>query len=374
MAIALGSLETAYRRLVYAARLPAPIQHPEPGFGSLEVSWELAPPEEPLSVALKPKLGAGFESAGLVCRSGVVTTDRRSVERNAHLCIGEAIAARLDAAESPRSRRAYAEALWWELGTPSEVDLGDVMRANAHPHRAAVGRDEVDEAATTALLFAYLEQTLGTPTPFGLITGLFALSGQPRVPGSTRYPNEPDWLDVLRASLGDDRADFAHRLGAFAAARAQLGTSDGPLANLAWAGSLARITPDWSLRVSSLPRRVASIKPILPLGVVAVQIDIDVPTQDLALALRVDWETPVPFAWTALKLDAASREIGRIDLAFEPRVTSAEKRIVALDGTRSLLVLGTNLGGIDATHLLDPDHAPFEAHGCTVYVVQLPSS
>jgi hypothetical protein len=100
-------------------------------------------------------------------------------------------------------------------------------------------------------------------------------------------------------------------------------------------------------------------------------VDIDVPAKDLSLALRVEWENPVPFAWTVVKIDAQGHELGRMDLAFEPRTHFAEKHVTALEETRTLLILGTNLGGVDATHLLDPDYAPFEPHGCTVYVVRM---
>ena len=373
LAAALSALEIGYRRLVYAARLPEPERRWDPNSGSPAVTWELRPTPGPLTVDLVPAQNRAFDSASVVCRSGVadVALAAANYEREAAFCIGEAIAARLDPAESPRSRRAYAAGLWWEVGQPNGSDLVEVVRANAEAHQAAVGRDELDAAASTALFFEYIEQTLGTEVPYGLVTGLFALSGRTQRADGPRTLNEPDWLDVLRGSLSDDRVDFAHRVNAFAAARAQLGSSAGPLGRLAWAGTFARIVPDWNLRVSSLPRRVANKMPIGPLGMVAVRIDIDVPTNDLSLAVHVEWEGPGPFSWTAVKLDAQEQETGRLDFAFEPRVTNAEKRIVALDGVRSLLILGVNLGGIDATHLLDPDHAPFEPHGCTVYVVRI---
>lgn len=368
---ALEALESAYRRLVYAARLPAPVRAWDPDFGSPALTWELVSGAGALSVELSPHIGSAFDSAAVLCRSGVADGDPRQLERDAFLCVGEAIAARLDAAESPRSRRAYAETLWWELGQPGVADISAISLANAHANRATVGREDIEQATSTALLFEYLERSLGTATSLGLVTGLFALSSQPRRPGLGRVSNEPDWLDVLRASLGDDRTEFAHRMNEFAAARALVGRSDGPLGSLAWVANFARIVPDWELRVSSLPRRVASRNPVAPLGLVAVRVDVDVPTKDLSLAFQVEWEGPVPFTWTIVKLDAAGSEMGRIDFAFEPRVTNAEKRIVALEGVRSLLVLGVNLGGIDATHLLDPDHAPFEPHGCTLYVVRI---
>ncbi|HEY5960375.1 MAG TPA: hypothetical protein VIV60_27665 [Polyangiaceae bacterium] len=372
--VALSSLEQAYRRLVIAADLPAPLRRWDPSHGSPAVTWKLLDDDSSMQTEHWPIGGSAFESEALVCRSGVATANDATLEREAYLCIGEAIAMRLDAAESPRSRSAFAKALWWEFGRPGAADTFEIERVNAQPYRAAVGRDERAEAASTAQLFEYLEHSLGTAAPFALVTGLFAVSGQPRTKvtkANARYVNEPDWLDVIRESLEDNRADFAHRVNAFAAARAQLGNPDGPLGHLAWAGKAAKLRADWDIRVSSLPRRVASNQPIEPLGSMLVRLDVDVPTKDLSLAIHVEWEPPVPFTWAAVKLDAQGNEMGRIDFAYEPRVTTAEKRIMALDGTRTLLILGTNLGGIDAAHLLDPDHAPFEPHGCTVYVVKL---
>lgn len=363
--LALAALEQAYRRLVYAAGLPQPLtQHQA-------LLWQLEAQQTPFSTLLTPARGSAFEQASLVCRSGVTT----SMTRNAWLCVGEAIAARLDAAESPRSRRAYAVSLAWQYASPTEYDASvdrlALTRGNQQPESSLVGREEVAAAPTTALFLSYLEQSLGNRDASSLVTGLFALSAQPSTPESLRYNNEPDWLDVLRASLGDSRNEYAQHLNAFAAARAQLPFGRGPLANAPWLGDMATLSSAWVLKASSLPRRVAARRPIEPLGLVAVRIDLDVPTKDLVLALRVEWETPVPFSWTVVKLDANNEEQGRLDLTFEPRVTAAEKHITALDNTKSLLVLGTNLGDLDATHLLEPDHSPFEPHGCTVYVVKL---
>lgn len=371
MAEALLALETAYRHIVYAARLPFPIARSEGLGGSIAITWVLRADQTPLEVHLRAHHLTPFEAASVVCLSGADHGTVQGVERDAFLCVAEAVAARLDAAESARSRRAYAEALWWEIGRPTLVDVSAIARANAEPYRASVGRDEVHEATSTALFFEYLERTLGTEVPFGLVTGLFALSGQLRRSETPRYQNEPDWLDVLRATLGDDHSELSHRINAYAAARAQLGKPVGPLANLAFMGEFGRIRPDWELRVSTLPRRVASSRPLLPLGMLAIRVDIDVPSSELALAVKVEWESPAAFSWTVAKFDEADQELGRLDLAFEYGASSAEKRLVSLDGVRSLLILGTNLGGIDATHLLDPDHAPFEPHGCTVYVVRL---
>jgi hypothetical protein len=307
--------------------------------------------------------------------NAATATQNTELERAAWLCVAESIAVRLDAAEGAAARRAYAEAVLLRLAEPNTIwddeERSRAARAIAITQRSLVGRDDASPPMATALFFEYLENTLGTATPAGLLTGLYAISSQPRKPETSRFVNEPDWLDALRESMGESQVEFANRINAFASARAQLGKPTGPLQNYAWLGQLAPLTYDWVLPVSTLPRRVASVRPIEPLGFVAVRIDIDVPAKDLTLALRVEWESPVPFTWTVVKIDAEGREQGRLDFAFEPRVSFAEKHITALDETRSLLVLGTNLGGIDATHLLDPDHAPFEPHGCTVYAVRM---
>ena len=123
--------------------------------------------------------------------------------------------------------------------------------------------------------------------------------------------------------------------------------------------------------VSSLPRRIAPTFPLAPLGMVAVRVPIDQPLDHQMLGLQVAWEPPSAFVWTVLKLGPGDREMGRIDLAYQQRATMAEQRLVLDPKVESLLILGINLGGIDLVHPPDPDHAPFEAHGCTVYLARL---
>jgi hypothetical protein len=348
------------------------------------------------STELVTDLGASFERAGLVCRFGVTTTTARTrvpsasrqapsidldpnaiatrdaLRRATWHCVGEAIAARLDAAEGPVTRRAYGQALAWQLATPAEYpadpDRAMLVRANAQPSLGLSSGTTTLDGSLLALFYSYLDFSLGSQQPLGLPTGLLAMSAQPRVPETTRFQNEPDWLDVLRDSLGDSQLEFARQLNAFALARTRMGHGDGALSPLHWLTALAPLVPDWVLPISTLPRKVASLYPIQPLGLVVVRVDLDRPAPKPKYALHVEWEGPGPFTWTVVKLDEQTRVLGRMDLAFEPRTTTAEKRLDEFGATGALLVLGTNLGGIDATHLLDPDRAPFEPHGCTIYV------
>ena len=128
---------------------------------------------------------------------------------------------------------------------------------------------------------------------------------------------------------------------------------------------------DWIIKASSLPRRVAPPLPLQPWGSVYVRLDLDVPKDKLQLGVKIDWEGPVQMRWQVARLDQAGNEFGRIDIAFEEHGTEIERRLTALEGTRSLLIVGTNLGGVDLAHPFDPDHEPFEPHGCTVYIGKL---
>ncbi|MGC4065681.1 MAG: hypothetical protein QM784_13740 [Polyangiaceae bacterium] len=403
---ALSFLEHAYRRAVYGASLPAPLTTEHPLVFRLvprdternaSAHGSAADADVELATELVTDLGAAFERAGMVCRFGVTTAPERTrahsanhrdsnesgddetaianrdaLRRAAWHCVGEAIAARLDAAEGPTTRRAYAQALAWELATPSEYpadpDRALLVRANAQPSLGISSGNPTYDASALALLYSYLDFSLGSPQPLGLPTGLLAMSAQPRTAETARFQNEPDWLDVLRDSLGDSQLELARQLNAFALARSRMGHGDGALSPLHWLTALAPLVPDWELPLNTLPRKVASLYPIQPLGFIAVRVELDHHNTSIHYALRADWESPSPFTWTVVKLDAQTQVLGRMDLAFEPRATAAEKQLEEFGATTALLVLGTNLGGLDTTHLLDPDRAPFEPHGCTVYV------
>jgi len=364
---ALAALEAAWKHLVIALGLSEPLSSDagEP------LTWILEPTDRSMmSVALHPRLGRPFDSASVVCRSGA-KNPRLDLERDAHLCVGEGIAARLDAGETPRNRRAYALSLWWSLGSPRDLDVQDIADSAHRDWQSALGRDDLENAPLTALVFEYFDRVRGTAAIDATQTGVFALSAQHSDPSAPRYQNHPDVFDVLRRSLDDDHAKLAQMWRSWAVARVLLAGDTGALARLGWVGDLGRLEPAWTLPVSSLPRRVAPAYPLAPLGMTAVRVLVDQPLDHQTLGLRVTWEPPSSFVWTVLKLGPDDREIGRVDLAYQQRATLAEQRLVLDPKVRSLLVLGINLGGVDLAHPSDPDHAPFEPHGCTVYLARL---
>jgi hypothetical protein len=359
---ALAMLELAYDRFVLAARLPAPLVSD----AGQPLTWRLTPTDEPLSVSLVPRLAAPFDAAAVVCRSGTET----ELERTAHLCVGEAIAARLDAGETPEVRRSYALALWWTLGKLTRSDEAALVRAQSNPQAPVFSREDLRFTGTSALFFEYMSEKYGTKALAAVPTAMLALSAQKTAAGTWRYENSPDVTDVVRATFDDREGVWATRLLEFAFMRAQVNRQQA-LLPLAWLGEVATPRTEWALKASSLPRRVAPALPVLPWGSLYVRLELDVPTEKLDLGVKIEWEAPIAMRWQIAKLDEHGNEIGRIDIAFEQRGTEIERRVMALEGVSSLLIAGTNLGGVDLAHPFDPDHEPFEAHGCTVYIGKL---
>lgn len=360
---ALTKLDAAYDQLVVALGLPEPRRSD----AGRAVTWHLTATHNPLTVSLEPNLSAGFDTASVVCRSGA----EPNLTRSAYLCMGEAIAARLDPAETPEVRRAYALYLWWMLGEFTSEDVNGLSRVQSNPHAAVLTRDKLAQAPATALLFEYLDRSFGTESYGALPTGMLALSAARTPADATRYLNQPDVADVLRATFDDEAPVWAHHVLDFSIARDLAFEGKNALLPLSVLGDLVRPRIDWTFKVSSLPRRVAPAYPLEPWGSVYVQIDIDVPTEKLEIGIKTEWEAPVSMVWKIVKLDEKGEELGRIDVAFEQRGTEIERRIVTLENTRRLLIVGTNLGGVDLAHPFDPDHEPFEPHGCTIYVGRL---
>lgn len=360
---ALTKLDAAYDGLVLALGLPEPRRSD----AGRALTWRITAANEPLAVHLEPNLGAGFDTASVVCRSGAGP----DLTRLAHLCVGEAIAARLDPAETPEIRRAYALNLWWTLGEFTPRDVNGLARVQSNPQAPLMARDDLSQAPASALLFEYLDRRFGNESMAALPTGMLALSAARTPAQAPRYVNQPDAADVLRATFDDELPVWAHHVLDFAVARDLAFGGKDALLPLSILGDVVRPRIDWIIKASSLPRRVAPAYPLMPWGSVYVQIDLDVPTDKLELGVKAEWEPPVSMVWKILKLDDKGQEIGRVDVAFEQRGIEIERRVVTLEGTRSLLIVGTNLGGVDLAHPFDPDHEPFEPHGCTIYVGRL---
>jgi hypothetical protein len=367
---ALQALELAYEKLVLASKLPAPLPDDARG-GSDALDWYLIGDGSELAAERDAvRLGA-LDRAAAFCVSGT-SDDQLSLERNATLCIGEAIAKRLDPGEAPAIQRAFATELWWLTGSIGSLDVQAVDDAQAQPERAIAGRS-AEFSAAAALLFEFLESARSSQPAAGLVTSLLSAAASSTPSGALAWNNEPDVFDVLRHSLDEDTGKVATLLSEYAVSRAFLGDRDDgthpPF--LEWAGAFARPRYDWTIKFSSLPRRVRASRPIEPSGIELIWVDLDEVPIGVSLGFESEWEAPVSFKWRLISLDDQGREMARVDVPFQERGRSSEGRVVNLTGVRAVLAIGINMGGVDLAHPFDPDQDPFEAASCTAYFARM---
>lgn len=370
--VALAAFERAYERTVLALRLPAPLADRGAG-GSDALDWYVGATGAPLSVEQEALTPGQMDAAPVFCRGTLA--GEALLERQASLCVGEALASSLDAGEGPDARRALALELWWITGAKTSLDVQAVDDAQAHPERALATDGEVGLAAAGrfALLLEMLETTRSAASPGVLAASLFSAAGSRTPAGAARYANEPDVFDVLRHSVDEDTTRYADLLVDFALRRSLAGDRDDGtrFPALAFAGAFARPQFDWVIPFSSLPRRLLSGRPIAQSGAELIWLEMDEAPIGVTIGFRAEWEAPVAFQWRILVLDAEGRELRRMNITFQERATSAEGRVLRVDGAKAMIIAGVNLGGVDLTHPFDPDITPFEPSACTVYLAAM---
>jgi hypothetical protein len=231
-------------------------------------------------------------------------------------------------------------------------------------------RDKYSDGA--ALFYQYVDKNLGTSSPGTLPLSLVAVSRSVSPRGRTTWRNEPDVMDALGQAFSGPQqlSDF---ILSFALARAFVGSRDDGLRapELLWTGDAGRVRFDWVVKASSLPRRVAPLRPLEPLGSAYILVELDRVSLNASLGVRAEWEAPVNFRWTIVALDAAGHTLKRYDFPYVENATQVERSIVDYQGADALLIVGTNLGGVSLSHPFDPDHQPCEPHGFTVYLAEL---
>lgn len=389
---ALAHLERAYEDLVWLDGLPAPRRDAALGGGD-ELDWYLGSPAagiasspEPLeealgspptpsdfAVHLEPRPSRGFDRAAAFCVGG-----ETQLSRAAHLCVGEASVASLSPAHAPHVRRAYATHLWWQRDEPELRDQLTLARLQDTPERGVLWRLRNDRSEGAALWFDHLDR-LGTtlagprpgssPTRSRPSTAALHLAATRTPAGALRWQAEPDVLDVLRSSLGSSRERVARHWDGFARSRFTVGRPALAAGWLPWAEAAARVEPRWHVRTSSLPRNLALPRPLTPTGSSYLLLELDRPLP--SVALRGTCEAPVSYVWSVTRYDAQWRRSSTLLVPFQERRRIVEQRITELDGVAHLLVTVTNVGGVDLAHPFDPDHEPFEPHGCSVYLAAL---
>jgi hypothetical protein len=368
---ALDALEIAYERVILVLGLPAPRGDDGAG-GSDALDWYLTAEPE-LLVQQEPLVPGRMDSAAVFCQGGLAAGELE--RRQASLCVGRALANALDAGEGADAQRALALQLWWITGAKTSLDVQVIDDAQRRPEQALAHDPAVpgDASGRFALLLEMLETTRSVAGPGVLSASLFSAAGSRTPVSAARFDNEPDVFDVLRHSVEEDSTRYADLLVDFSLRRALTGDRDDGtrLPTLSFAGSFARAHYDWVIPFSSLPRRVLSGRPIAQSGAELIWVDLDEAPLGAALGLRVEWEAPVAFKWRILLIDAEGREVRRMDVTFQERGSSADARVLRLDGAKAAIVAGVNLGGVELAHPFDPDVAPFEPAACTIYLVAM---
>jgi hypothetical protein len=367
---ALSALEWAYDTAVFALGLPEPLADDGAG-GTDALDAYLVGPDGELAVEAERLLLTPFTSAPAYCVLPV--SDEALLRRAATQCVGEAVALALDASEPPHLRRAFATSLWWAVGSPTSLDVQALDDVQSHPELAIATRELGPTSEGAALFFTYLERARSAGSPGQLSAALFSAAASNAADAAWTFRNEPDLFDVLRHSLEEDPARMGALMVDLSVTRAFLGQrEDGQhLPELAWGGSFGRARFDWVVPFSSLPRRVAIQPPVDSTGTALVWMELDEVPIGSALAMRAEWEAPVSFQWQLVKISATGAELGRVDVPFQQRGREAEARVTGLEEAAAVLVVGTNLEGIELAHPFDPDVSPFEPHGLTIYFARL---
>ena len=233
------------------------------------------------------------------------------------------------------------------------------------PWRGRRPREDAEFARGASLFYWWLDASFGNG-PGELVRAIWALSPTMTPYGSERWVDEPDGMDVLRESFKDvitSGSRVEDLFAEFGTTRALLGPRDDgaelPEARPLGAALAPRI--DWAIDWPTTPRRLASPVGVAPTGSAYVLVHRAGAPSGSRLRLEAAWEQHAAIRWTAVKLDAAGRELGRIPVAAPPRATEAQGTIADLDATDSLLVVATNVG--DPYEPLDPDDESFEPHG-----------
>jgi hypothetical protein len=363
----LSELERAHYLLTRVVGLPTPLSDDDRGGGPALDTYLTAHGAGVRTEVDAWELAASADRASAYC---VASAHEPIVSRAATLCVAEAIALRLEAAETPFSRRALATDLWLAVGDPTVEDVRAVDDFQSHPELATIGRERSRHAEGSALWLEYLNSTRGGGDPASVALAAFILSSGAKSATDLRVNNEPDTMDVLRTTFGAAPSDFARLLGDFAVRRAFVGSRDahGFFPELRWTSDAGRVRFEWSVPFSSLPRTLAPSRPVEPTGSTYLWVSLDGVPPRGGLAFVADWEPPVAFKWTLTVVAPDGTVLHTIDVPFLERGTHVERTLSDLDGGAGVLISGTNLGGIGPTYPFDPDFEPFEPHSYAVYL------
>lgn len=356
----LADLERAFEEVSWGASFPRDdVTFERP------LIWDLEGDRATLDLVVRRSPSRSFDRGRALCVGGAPHLD------TARRCVMAALTSAIAPATAPWLRDGHA-AKWAEaLGSSPEASAARV-NSWLHPEVGVLtntkrvddlqGRPSVFVSELRSVrFFDYLESRARA----GLgEAGFLALTlATTRTPsGQSRWEAEPDLFDVLSVTLEGDRVAVARLLDDFAQYSHRVGNEQGP-----------RLEPDWVIEGTSLPRTVAFPRSVEPTGSLYLRVDLAEDQLNEVLGFRIGCEAPVSYVWSVARLSVAGDEISRMPLTYRQRGGEASGRVLPVAGQKSLLLAGTNVGGVDLAHPFDPDHGPHEAHGCHVAINVVPA-
>lgn len=357
--VTLDRLVRAFEEVVYGFDLPS-------AFASWEapLRWQLDS-DRRLNIEVRLRQTRGYDRGAARCVGGHETLE------TARRCVfGASLAARAPATAS-WLRDGWAAAAAHEVG-PTPQSSSEIVTSFSRPGAGVLTSSRIAPARPddprvwvsplrSARFFAYLSERAKQPaSSVGFLS--LSLAATRTDAGALRFEAEPDLADVVRATHRYNRGDVARFYDDFAR----------------WSYFDARefasdMFVDWEIAGDTLPRTVAFSHPIEPSGSFYALLKLPPAMKKEVFGFRASCETPVSYVWSVTRLDGSGRELSTFPLTFQERNPDASGRVLPVPGMETLLVVGTNVGGVALTHPFDPDHEPHEAHGCRLSIDVVPA-
>jgi len=369
---ALASAERAWGLLTGALSLPSP--DVDLGTGALDLYLVDHEPSVARAVLYRRDAVSAFDRA-----SAFVLLDggARGCDRDAAIARELARASLWRTAPATDAATAAAETAYLaRVMVPCAMGMIDgVDRFQQHPEQAiadgldgGAGGDE--RARGAALFYWWLDYSFGTE-PGATVRALWALAPTRTPLGAARWKGTPNGVDVLRTSFKN-----ALRTGStiddlwvnFAVARAFVGSADdgAHLPESRAIGAAGLVRTQWDIGWPAHARSLASGSGVAPTGAAFIAIAHAGAPPGARLRVEATWEEHAKMRWAVVRLDAAGKELGHVEIPAAERATEAQMTVVDLEGVARILVVGTNAG--DPSFRFDPNDEVWEPHGWTVTV------
>lgn len=334
-----------------ALRLPAP-RVARADLGSLLVYVD---PEEPLAAPFADvgsTAGAPHDTATAFIVAPPLADDCRSRHDLARAVAGASLLAH-DAATDATVLAMLGSHLANLVEPCLDLELEQIDTIQRAPERNFLG--PLFEPAPAAFLFPqFLEDRFGTDEPGKLTSALVAISSQRTLSGA--LVDEPDMFDALRVTQARNGSSVDDTLLEFAIARAFLGSrsDDLHMFDVARFGDAGRVRFEWQVDHSTLPRSLAPLRPIEPLGATYVLLTLDSVTPGAEFTFSAEWEEPANFRWAIIKLKNDGSELGRTEVTPVLGEFKVQRDVRELAGARAILIVGMHEGATRRDEPFDP--------------------